>query len=218
AGTDWEKVRFTVYGATAQTQIVIMGEETASSGVNNRFYFDNFLVEESEDTGTGPVEPAPGGDPSGLPAEWLLTQANGVMGQYETTFNGTEMYVDANVAGTNTNARLSFVLDSELPRTVIDHLVGTTGHPYVTGIWPGDYWLFTVPVRDFKGGSKVEIFFLTRSSAGGMKYFRMEYWDGTAWQPAKTLQTAVEDASILYTHMMNPDATNITVQEVIEFP
>ncbi|MCD8071723.1 MAG: BACON domain-containing protein [Alistipes sp.] len=218
SGTDWVKVKFTVYSATARTQIVIMGEEPSSSEVNNRFYFDNFLVEESADMGTGPLEPAPGGDPSGLPAQWLLTEAGGVMAQYQDTFNGSDMYIDANVEGTNTNASLSFVLDSELSRTWPDHAVGSTGQPYVYGVWPGDYWLFTVPVKDFKGGSKVEIFFLTRSSAGGMKYFRMEYYDGSSWQPAKALESAVEDASILYTHMMNKDATNLTVKEVIEFP
>lgn len=33
-------------------------------------------------------------------------------------------------------------------------MIGGTGQPYVTGAWKGDYWLFEVPVKNFKSGTR----------------------------------------------------------------
>lgn len=71
-------------------------------------------------------------------------------------------------------------------------IVGATGHPYVSGAWPGDYWLFqgTDGKSTYPAGTKVHIYFQTRSSAGGHKYWTAEYWDGKEWKPAFEMKTA----------------------------
>ena len=69
--------------------------------------------------------------------------------------------------------------------------VGASGHPYVTGVWPGDYWLFTLGEADgpqYPAGTKLHINFLTRLSGTGQKYWLLEYWDGQAWQAAADVQ------------------------------
>lgn len=92
-------------------------------------------------------------------------------------------------------------------------IVGGTGHPYITGGWPGDYWTFTVPVTSLEAGTKVHFLAITRTSGTGHKYWRMEYNDGGTWKPAGTvLNETVNGENISYTHAMNADGkTNITV-------
>jgi len=49
--------------------------------------------------------------------------------------------------------------------------IGSTGQPYITGAWPGDYWLFQVPVTKFEAGTKVRFSGLTRTSPTGQNYW-----------------------------------------------
>ena len=58
--------------------------------------------------------------------------------------------------------------------------IGGTGQPYVTGAWPGDYWLFSTPVKNLKTGTKVRFTGCTRISGTGQKYWRLEYTQGAA--------------------------------------
>lgn len=82
-------------------------------------------------------------------------------------------------------------------------LIGGTGQPYVTGAWPGDYWLFEVPVKNFKTGTKVRFTGLTRVSGTGQKYWSLEYLDGQSWKAATDTQTAtVGGEQITYTHLV----------------
>lgn len=65
-------------------------------------------------------------------------------------------------------------------------IIGGTGHPYVTGAWPGDYWLFSATDNyEYPAGTNVHIKYLTRISATGQKYWMLEYFDGQDWQPAE---------------------------------
>lgn len=82
-------------------------------------------------------------------------------------------------------------------------MIGSTGQPYVTGAWKGDYWLFEVPVKNFKSGTKVRFTGLTRISDTGQKYWSLQYMDGTSWKPATDTQTAtVNGEQITYTHLV----------------
>ena len=82
-------------------------------------------------------------------------------------------------------------------------MIGGTGQPYVTGAWKGDYWLFEVPVKNFKSGTKVRFTGLTRISGTGQKYWSLQYMDGTSWKPATDTQTAtVNGEQITYTHLV----------------
>ena len=99
---------------------------------------------------------------------------------------------------------------------VSTRMIGGTGQPYVTGAWKGDYWLFEVPVKNFKSGTKVRFTGLTRISGTGQKYWSLQYMDGTSWKPATDTQTAtVNGEQITYTHLV-PTA-NMQIDETMTF-
>ncbi len=97
--------------------------------------------------------------------------------------------------------------------------IGSTGHPTVTGVWPGDYWLFAVPVTSIAAGTKVHFKGITRTSATGQKFWRIEYNDGGTWKAATALlNKTVNSQSVSYTHAMNSDgATNVTVDVTVTY-
>lgn len=90
-------------------------------------------------------------------------------------------------------------------------IVGGTGHPYVTGVWPGDYWLFTATDgNEYPAGTKVHLSFLTRVSGTGQKYWLLEYWDGKSWAPATEVKTAkVGESDVTYNQVLGK--SNITI-------
>ncbi len=132
-----------------------------------------------------------------LYCEWLFGAET--MDSYVSTFGGLEkdpsskvkdagdcgMYVASNIAG---NGKIKYI---QVDKTVIDvsdkttHYVGGSGHPLVTGVWPGDYWLFeATDGMEYPAGTKLNISFITRISATGQKYWMLECWDGESWKPA----------------------------------
>lgn len=91
--------------------------------------------------------------------------------------------------------------------------------PRATGVWPGDYCEF-VASSPVSAGSVVKLIFATRSSGGGMKYWRLEYRDGQTWKVAGRSYTdpAVPDPAgdpVVYTHMMYPNNVNTLVETVV---
>ena len=63
--------------------------------------------------------------------------------------------------------------------------MGSTGHPYITGLWYGDYWLFEVPSDvELPAGTKIHIKYIARSSTAGAKFWMGEYYDGGEWKIA----------------------------------
>lgn len=165
------------------------GPVTLSSWGNKDYDLATVTVALGASSGS---EPEVAHDP--VKAEWLFTADN--IDDYGATFGGTDgvkskeagdggMYVQSNVTE---GGKITFV---QVDKTEIDtqdkasRIVGGTGHPYVTGVWPGDYWLFELSDGyTYKAGTKVHISFLTRLSATGQKYWKLEYWDGAAWQSA----------------------------------
>ncbi len=143
------------------------------------------------------AEPEP--EPSLLHTEWLFSAD--AMTAYADNFGGTDgvadknagdggKYVAANVAG---EGKISYVqvdkneIDTEGKAT---RIVGSSGHPYVTGIWPGDYWLFeATDGTEYAADTKVSISYITRTSKTGHKYWRLEYLDGADWKPAMETQS-----------------------------
>lgn len=100
-------------------------------------------------------------------------------------------FVDSNISA---GGRLTYV---QVDKTSIDtgdrakRTVGSTGHPYVTGTWPGDYWLFTLSNGEkIPAGTTAHIRYITRVSKTGPKYWVIEYLDGNDWKPAGELKTA----------------------------
>ena len=163
-----------------------------------------------------------------LYVEWLFTAANMVSDGYQQTFTGAfktagdnGLYVAANVKG---NGKLTYV---QIDKTALDikskvnQNVGSTGHPTAVGCWPGDYWLFEATDGEtYPAGTKVNIDYITRTSATGMKFWRVEYLDGGEWKPAFATKEGTTKAGekVQYNVMMNADGkTNVHVNCTVTY-
>ena len=95
-------------------------------------------------------------------------------------------------------------------------MIGSTGDPYITGGWPGDYWLIRVPVEYMPANTKVRITCQLRTSATGQKYWKFEHLDGGQWKAVSAVSEAeVNGQMISYTHEMintTPQPVDVTVE------
>ena len=140
-----------------------------------------------------------------LYAKWRFTATT--MTAYQDLFGGTAgkpdategnggLYVPSNVEG---NGKIEYW---QIDKTGIDvnakasRIIGGTGHPYVTGAWPGDYWLFSATDNyEYPAGTSLHIKYLTRVSATGQRYWMLEYFDGNEWKPADEYPVETETES-----------------------
>ncbi len=128
----------------------------------------------------------------------------------------------ANIAGTGTITwnslpeNIALDVNSKKGRAVS----GKEGHPYVTGVWPGDYWLFTVPIVNVAAGNEISFKGYHQASATGQKYWKMEYSiDGTSWYPVKELQTESETGTnAQYTHKIDVAGSPVLIEESVIVP
>ena len=128
----------------------------------------------------------------------------------------------ANIAGTGTITwnslpeNIALDVNSKKGRAVS----GKEGHPYVTGVWPGDYWLFTMPIVNVAAGNEISFKGYHQASATGQKYWKMEYSiDGTSWYPVKELQTESETGTnAQYTHKIDVAGSPVLIEESVIVP
>ncbi len=220
---EWQTETITISGVDNETRITI--KPTTFTGVVDaagyyRWFLDNVKVVLAD--GAAPTPPAPKPE-TPLHAEWLFTadaMADAATG-YQTTFadkvkeeGDGGQYVAANVAG---NGKITYI---QVDKTTLDadgkaqRTVGSTGHPFVYGAWPGDYWLFeATDGYAYPANTTVNISFITRTSKTGMKYWRLEYIDGTEWKSAMpTTKETINGAEAEYNIAMNDDgSTNVEV-------
>ena len=96
--------------------------------------------------------------------------------------------------------------------------LGGTGQPYVTGAWPGDYWLFSTPVKNLKTGTKIRFSGCSRISGTGQKYWRLEYLEGSSWKAATETQTVnFNGQTITYTHALPTATPNLTIEATVTY-
>ena len=141
-------------------------------------------------------------DNNALRAKWRFTTS--LLSNYANYFGGTSgivdkeegfggLYVPSNVEG---NGKIEYYQIDKSAYSVSGNpkrMVGATGHPYVTGAWPGDYWLFSASDgHEYPAGTQLHIKYLTRISATGQKYWMLEYFDGEAWKQAKEYEVSTE--------------------------
>lgn len=158
-----------------------------------------------------------------LYAKWRLTTS--LYPDYASFFGGTAgkpdkaegnggCYVPSNVEG---NGKIEYY---QIDKTEIDinnkasRIIGGTGHPYVTGAWPGDYWQFSATDNyEYPAGTNLHIKFLTRVSATGHKFWMLEYWDGVEWKPADEypVETETETGTGAKYNFIEP-TSNIAVE------
>lgn len=138
-----------------------------------------------------------------LYVEWLFNATTMVEDGYKNTFSDKStapgdggQYVLANVAG---EGKITYVYvdRTDIPITNAKapaRTVGSSGHPFIYGCWPGDYWLFeATDGEEYPAGTKLNISFITRISSAGQKYWMLECWDGEAWQPAPGFEVKVAE-------------------------
>lgn len=159
-----------------------------------------------------------------LHAKWRFTTS--LYPKYADYFGGTsgvvsqaegfsDLYVPSNVDG---NGKITYY---QVDKTAYSpssgnpkRVVGGTGHPYVTGAWPGDYWQFSATDNyEYPAGSNLHIKFLTRISATGQKYWMLEYFDGAEWKPADEypVATETETGTSAQYNFINP-TSNVVVE------
>lgn len=229
----WQHASVILTGATAETILTIRPTDADPAVQNaarkqNRWYIDNIKVTKYEGKVPGQVEP--------LNVSWLFSAAamdDAVTG-YAATFGTTAgvedktagdggQYVNANVSGNGKityvqidKTSLTFTRDKNGNPYKSTRITGGTGQPYVTGMWIGDYWLFeATDGTTYPAGTKVNVSYLTRTSATGIKYWRLEYLDGADWKPAMPVST-VEGTDLQYNVAMNADGkTDIQINAVV---
>ena len=141
-----------------------------------------------------------------------------LMDSYKDSFEKDNSF-KSNVAGVGYlswhNLPENVALDTDGKKS---QLIGSTGQPYVTGVWPGDYWEFTFPVRNVPAGNVVTFSALHRISGTGQKYWRMDWSvDGTTWTPVKALETETETGTnAQYTHIA--PTSDIQLTESFKLP
>ena len=141
-----------------------------------------------------------------------------LMGDYKDSFEKDNNF-KANIAGVGslswTSLPENIALDTGGKKSQV---IGGTGQPYITGAWPGDYWEFTVPLKNVPAGNVVTFTALHRISGTGQKYWRMDWsLDGTAWTPVKPLETETETGTnAQYTHIA--PTSDIEISESFKLP
>lgn len=174
-----------------------------------------FEITISQETGSGSSAPMTGLD---KPVEWFFNGASGT--DYTTP---TKQFVEENslraVSGVGYLSFTHTYVDGQgNPDPDCERFIGGTGQPYVTGVWPGDYWLFRVPVKNFKAGTNVRFSGVSRISGTGQKYWRLEYLDGTTWKAASELKTTTFNSEeVSYTHILPTSTPNLEVSATVSF-
>lgn len=227
ADTDWTievPVAETWYSVTplsgaANTDVTVTVTPTPNTGGARD---GSFTIQSGTNTETILLSQAPSA--SALHFEWSFpatAEENNLVSRTERWYKSDDgkARIDAVCAVDNpSNPDMSYSLgyDNEIGRILM------------YGFALDDYWLFTLPVKNFKANTTLNLRALISSSASGPKFYILEYSaDGQAsWTSVNT--TSIEDKSakdtalrtIVYTHMMpdTPANGDVIVDDDITIP
>lgn len=227
ADTDWPievPVAETWYSVTplsgaANTDVTVTVTPTPNTGGARD---GSFTIQSGTNTETILLSQAPSA--SALHFEWSFpatAEENNLVSRTERWYKSDDgkARIDAVRAVDNpSNPDMSYSLgyDNEIGRILM------------YGFALDDYWLFTLPVKNFKANTTLNLRALISSSASGPKFYILEYSaDGQAsWTSVNT--TSIEDKSakdtalrtIVYTHMMpdTPANGDVIVDDDITIP
>lgn len=227
ADTDWTievPVAETWYSVTplsgaANTDVTVTVTPTSNTGGARD---GSFTIQSGTNTETILLSQAPSA--SALHFEWSFpatAEENNLVSRTERWYKSDDgkARIDAVRAVDNpSNPDMSYSLgyDNEIGRILM------------YGFALDDYWLFTLPVKNFKANTTLNLRALISSSASGPKFYILEYSaDGQAsWTSVNT--TSIEDKSakdtalrtIVYTHMMpdTPANGDVIVDDDITIP
>lgn len=214
---NWNHATMAITGATANTKLVFINKRVlnedgtynwAVSGAG-RFFLDNIVITK------GQGGPEPETIEWGFNAEEMKKYADhfgGAAGVFSKEAGNGGMYLESTVSG---NGKIEYY---QIDKTEIDtankasRITGATGQPYVTGTWPGDYWLTSADLEaTHPAGTKVSFHALSRCSGTGMRYWLIEYKDGDEWKPLlETVTEAIETGETV--------TYNVKHENTAEFP
>lgn len=217
AAETWYSV--TPLSGAANTDVTVTGTPTPNTGGARD---GSFTIQSGTNTETILLSQAPSA--SALHFEWSFpatAEENNMVSRTERWYKSDDgkARIDAVRAVDNpSNPDMSYSLgyDNEIGRILM------------YGFALDDYWLFTLPVKNFKANTTLNLRALISSSASGPKFYILEYSaDGQAsWTSVNT--TSIEDKSakdtalrtIVYTHMMpdTPANGDVIVDDDITIP
>lgn len=227
ADTDWTievPVAETWYSVTplsgaANTDVTVTVTPTPNTGGARD---GSFTIQSGTNTETILLSQAPSA--SALHFEWSFpatAEENNLVSRTERWYKSDDgkARIDAVRAVDNpSNPDMSYSLgyDNEIGRILM------------YGFALDDYWLFTLPVKNFKANTTLNLRALISSSASGQKFYILEYSaDGQASRTSVNT-TSIEDKSakdtalrtIVYTHMMpdTPANGDVIVDDDITIP
>lgn len=227
ADTDWTievPVAETWYSVTplsgaANTDVTVTVTPTPNTGGARD---GSFTIQSGTNTETILLSQAPSA--SALHFEWSFpatAEENNLVSRTERWYKSDDgkARIDAVRAVDNpSNPDMSYSLgyDNEIGRILM------------YGFALDDYWLFTLPVKNFKANTTLNLRALISSSASGPKFYILEYSadEQASWTSVNT--TSIEDKSakdtalrtIVYTHMMpdTPANGDVIVDDDITIP
>lgn len=217
AAETWYSV--TLLSGAANTDVTVTVTPTPNTGGARD---GSFTIQSGTNTETILLSQAPSA--SALHFEWSFpatAEENNMVSRTERWYKSDDgkARIDAVRAVDNpSNPDMSYSLgyDNEIGRILM------------YGFALDDYWLFTLPVKNFKANTTLNLRALISSSASGPKFYILEYSaDGQAsWTSVNT--TSIEDKSakdtalrtIVYTHMMpdTPANGDVIVDDDITIP
>ena len=216
AAETWYSV--TPLSGAANTDVTVTVTPTPNTGGARD---GSFTIQSGTNTETILLSQAPSA--SALHFEWSFpatAEENNMVSRTERWYKSDDgkARIDAVRAVNPSNPDMSYSLgyDNEIGRILM------------YGFALDDYWLFTLPVKNFKANTTLNLRALISSSASGPKFYILEYSaDGQAsWTSVNT--TSIEDKSakdtalrtIVYTHMMpdTPANGDVIVDDDITIP
>ncbi len=221
---EWQDATLTLRGVTSGTRITIRPTVLDNSdGVDQkRWYLDNILVSTTLGS-SNTVEP----DMTPEIPEDAVTVAKWVLDETTKESNSalfaTPAGDDAKVEGfggkyvpaQEGNGKIQYwsvdktTLDSS---SKFSRVIGSTGEPYITGAWAGDYWYITATLdEELAAGSNVYAYFVEKASGTGMKYWLVEYLDNGVWKPAFETKNVEIDGQGTITY-------NVELKGTAEYP
>lgn len=203
----------------ADTDVTVTVKPASNTGGARR---GSFTVRSGANTELISLSQAPSA--SALHFEWSFpetAESNGLVNRAERWYKSDDgkARIDAVRAVDNTkNPDMSYTLGAD----------GEIGRILMYGFAENDYWLFTLPVKDFKANTTLNLRALISSSASGPKFYVLEYSadEQVSWTSVNT--TSIEDKSkadtelrtIVYSYMMpdSPANSDVLVDDDITIP
>lgn len=199
---NYQVVSFKVKGATAATRIQIKAAAEAKS----QLIIDDLSI--STEANAPKVE--------GFPATWSFPVLEEALagGQVSCDASGSYKNVERPAYLSDDKAASMIAVRTASAYSLNCTYKEETGKNIrflMSGAKAGDYWQFSVPVKNFAAGTKLKLATYTQSSASGPGFFLLEYSvDGEQWTAVNTQTDDTGDYTI---SLLNKGGEQVAIEE-----